>query len=71
MSIGEKYGAGIYMPDAKELERIREYYLKYKCAWYLFNNPNTPHSKVRKYARVAWARKLKKLNLNIYESQIS
>lgn len=43
------------------LEDIREHYYQYKVWIYSLNHPNVPYAKVKKYARVAWRKKLERL----------
>jgi hypothetical protein len=46
MMIGSKYDA------------MKEHYIEYRVLRYLLENPSAKPSKARKYARVAWKRKV-------------
>lgn len=48
--------------DTLLLDEARRHYYAYKTAFAMARNPNLERSKTRKYARVAWARKIKKLD---------
>jgi hypothetical protein len=43
-----------------KFEEMREAYLTYRTLRHQMENPSAPHSKSRKYARVAWRRKVEK-----------
>ena len=40
---------------------IHDHYIAYKVGKYLIDHPGTPPRLAKRYARLAWARKLKKI----------
>jgi hypothetical protein len=43
-----------------KFEEMREAYLTYRTLRHQMEHPNVPHSKSRKYARVAWRQKVER-----------
>ena len=52
------------MVDSLTIDDVRQAYIEYRTTRYLWEHPDKAEGKARKYAKVAWSRKLASVERN-------